>query len=116
VVAPRRDFNRVPIDPPPGAPERDVLHHLPERRRAAVAAFLTELVGECPYCGGAVTRTTSRGIDWQERLGCSGCVAALVGSCSLCGEQMTRQDKPAEDYDALTHVKCAEWEKRRRGR
>lgn len=94
------------------------LASLPPARRVAVEAFLAEVVAQCPYCRAAVTRSTSRGIDWQERLGCFRCVTTSVGNCSLCGEQMTRQDKPADDRDVLTHVKCAEWEKekRRRGR
>ena len=89
------------------------LTHVPESRRAAVQAFLEEVVGRWPYCEAEITRTTSRGIDWQERLGCHACVTATVGMCSLCGYDITRKRKPADGSRGLVDAECADRARRR---
>ncbi len=89
------------------------LKHVPEGRRAAVQAFLEEVVACCPHCAAEITRTTSRGIDWQERLGCQQCVTATVGTCPLCGRDITRKQKPDDGPHGLVHAECADRARRR---
>jgi hypothetical protein len=104
-----------PDPPKPHAAKVDHvdLTHVPENRRAAVQAFLEEVVGRCPYCDAEITRTTSRGIDWQQRLGCHACVTATVGTCSLCGHEITREQKPSDGSHGLVHAECADRARRR---
>jgi hypothetical protein len=89
------------------------LTHVPEGRRAAVQAFLEEVVGRCPYCDAEITRATSRGIDWRERRGCHACVTAKVGTCSLYGHDITRKQKPSDGSHGLVHGECADRTRRR---
>lgn len=90
----------------------DWLEHLPRERREPVRAFVSELVGECPYCGKEVRRNNSRGIDADERLGCFTCVTAVEGRCALCGKDVSRKHKRAEGPRGLVHQKCQD-ERRR---
>jgi hypothetical protein len=78
-----------------------------------VQAFLEEVVGRCTYCDTEITRTRSRGIDWQERLGCHACVTETVGTCSLCGHAITRKQKPSDGSHGLVHAECADRARRR---
>jgi len=93
----------------------DWLDHLPADRRAPVGAFVTKVVGQCPYCGKRVRRCDSRGLDADEVIGCFACVTRVEGSCGICKQDVSRQHK--RDRDAgfgLVHRKCLDDRTRRR--
>ena len=85
------------------------LSSLPPDRSVAVHEFVTELVGTCPYCGAAVRRNSSRGLDADERLSCHACVTAVVGQCPLCRAEVTRKHKRQElPTGGVAHRACVE--------
>ncbi len=90
------------------------LEHLPEERRAAVARFLREGVGSCPYCQSQITRTTPRALDGDERLTCLACVDVVEGSCSLCNQEVTRRHGREAFGNGVAHKGCVQDEERRR--
>ena len=87
---------------------------LPPERRDPVRAFVGELLCTCPYCGAEVRRNSPRGLDADERLGCSECVSATIGTCPLCRTEVTRKHKRDElPGGGIAHRACTE--KRGRG-
>jgi endogenous inhibitor of DNA gyrase (YacG/DUF329 family) len=84
----------------------DWLEPLPPDRRAPVEAFVSEVVGECPYCGKEMRRCDSRGIDADERLGCLPCVTAVEARCAICGKDVSRKHKRVEGSRGLVHQAC----------
>jgi endogenous inhibitor of DNA gyrase (YacG/DUF329 family) len=92
-----------------------LLEHLPPVRREPVQAFLDETVGTCPYCGKTVTRSDSRGIDADERIGCFPCVTAVEGACGICTREVSRREKRQQDPRlGLVHRTCLDERDRRR--
>ena len=84
------------------------LAHIPADRRAAVLTFVHEHVGTCPYCQAAILRSSSRGVDKDERLGCFGCVTETVGKCSACNADITRQHRTEKvGANKLAHADCS---------
>lgn len=90
------------------------LEHIPPERRAAVAQFLRQGVGTCPYCETEITRTTPRALDGDERLACLPCVDVVEGSCPLCNQEVTRRHARERFGDGLAHKQCIQNEERRR--
>lgn len=89
--------------------------HLLRDRREPVRAFVTEVIGQCPYCRKQVRRCDSRGIDADEVIGCFACVTTVEGSCGICKKEVSRKHK--RELDArlgLVHRKCLDDRVRRR--